>query len=33
MSAIADVKLLGWVIDKLLLYSDQHKVRVNEASH
>ena len=31
MNAIADIRLLGWVIDKLLKYSDQHKVRVNEA--
>ncbi|WP_299163162.1 hypothetical protein [uncultured Tenacibaculum sp.] len=31
MSSIADIKLLGWVIDKLLSYSDKQKVRVNEA--
>ncbi len=31
MSGIADVKLLGWVIDKLLTYSDTQKVRVNDA--
>ncbi len=31
MSVIADIKLLNWLIDKLLAYSDKHKVRVNEA--
>lgn len=31
MSAIGDIKFLGWVIDKLASYSDKHKVRVNEA--
>jgi hypothetical protein len=31
MSAIADIKFLGWVIDKLASYSDKHKLRVNEA--
>lgn len=31
MSAIADIKLLGWVIDKLASYSDTHKLRVNDA--
>ena len=31
MSAIADIKLLGWVLDKLAAYSDKHKERVSEA--
>lgn len=31
MSALADIKLLGWVIDKLITYSDKNKVRVNDA--
>jgi hypothetical protein len=31
MSAISDIKLLGWILDKLAAYSDKHKERVNEA--
>lgn len=31
MSAIADILLLGGIIDKIKTYSDKHKVRVNEA--
>jgi hypothetical protein len=31
MSAISDIKLLGWILDKLATYSDKHKERVNEA--
>ena len=31
MSAIADIRLLRWVIDKLLTYSEKHNERVNEA--
>lgn len=31
MSAIADIKLLSWALDKLKSYSDKHKERVNEA--
>lgn len=31
MSVVADITLLGWIVDKLLTYSDKQKVRVNEA--
>lgn len=31
MNAIADIRLLGWIIDKLATYTDKHKVRVNNA--
>lgn len=31
MSAIADIKLLGWILDKLAAYSDKHKERVSGA--
>jgi hypothetical protein len=31
MSAIADIKLLTTIVDKILSYSDKHKVRVNNA--
>jgi hypothetical protein len=31
MSGLADVKLLGWIIDKLSTYNDKKKERANEA--
>jgi hypothetical protein len=31
MSAVSDIKLLGWILDKIATYSDKHKERVNEA--
>ncbi len=31
MSVIADIKLLGFIVDKIMSFSDQHKVRVNDA--
>lgn len=31
MNVIGDIKIVGWIIDKLLTYSDRNKVRVNEA--
>ena len=31
MNVVADITLLGWIIDKLLTYSDKQRVRVNEA--
>jgi hypothetical protein len=31
LSAIADIKLLTTIIDKILTYSDKHKGRVNDA--
>jgi hypothetical protein len=31
MSAVADIKLLAWVLDKLATYSEKHKEQVSEA--
>jgi uncharacterized protein (DUF2225 family) len=31
MSGLADVKLLGWILDKLMSYSDKNKERASEA--
>lgn len=31
MNYLADIKILSVVVDKLLQYSDKHKVRVNDA--
>lgn len=31
MNAILDIKLLSWILDKLISYRDKHKEHVNEA--
>lgn len=31
MSGIADIRLLSFILDKILSYSDKHKERVNES--
>jgi hypothetical protein len=31
MNAVADIKIISFVLDKLAQYSDKHKMRVNDA--